>query len=180
MIKLFSVPAFLILMLTGVAFSQPADKSEAQKIKMTLEAEKNIWGKNSPSMVRITIENPSESAVTFTSSVLLMLVAKTPDGRIDRDSFSAPLSLTKAYAEKTDVCQNDLTAERVVNGSILGPGSIVLAKGEVRELSFDLAKLCWNRLISSVYPNQNLFPLVKAGKYQLSFGKSNKVEIEVK
>lgn len=181
MVKLFSFSVLLILTLSFSALSQSVNKGSDSEIRSVLSTEKTVWDKNAPLIVKFSIENLSESAINISSSINFTLADKTADSRIGRDGVSAPVSLTKTYDEKVNDCQNDLTKERFTkNGGILPVArDFFLAKGEKKEFSFDLSKICWNRLISSVYPNQNLFTVIKSGKYKISFGKSNEIEIEI-
>jgi hypothetical protein len=48
-------------------------------------------------------------------------------------------------------------------------GAIHLELHEIKPIDLDVAKLLWNRNISSVWPNHGLFEVVPKGNYDLIF-----------
>jgi hypothetical protein len=186
------------------ALSQTVPKNEILDVKLTLSIEKTNWFKDEKAVVKIAIENLSSNVVTLPTGITYFLT----DGAISKDVtmrnkfFWSPVSLSKTYDDKVKTCQNDLNKERVKGGSIY-PSSetIILKAGEKKEYNFNLVGMCWNHLISSIYPDKNIFTLAKCGKFKLysemSFSngfiemsgmkiplsksiKSNEIDVEIK
>lgn len=183
MIKFLSVSFSLILIISNFAFSQSVGKKEDSG-KLTISTEKSVWTRNEPAAVKILIENPSDKATNVYANLNFVLSKVMSDGNLG-NGFNSPISLMKTYEENANSCQNDLTKERrTPTGGILTDfTTFTLEKGAKREFSFDLSKMCWKSIDSSIYANKNLFTLVKPGKYKLYISlqkDSNEIEIEIK
>ncbi len=166
MIKLLSFSILLILISAQVVSFQTVVKNSVPNINLSIAAENNIWKKDETSIVRISIENLSEDAVKLPENINFLLTEVAFDGRIGKNNFSAPINLNKPYNEKTSICRSNFADIKAEKNEM----SFVLEKGETKEFTIDLSRMCWSRTISSAYPDKNLFEIVKSGKYTLSTG----------
>jgi hypothetical protein len=150
---------------------QSVTNSKPSEVKLTLSTEKKVWNKTEPLIVKFSFENLSEDSVKLSAGIGFLLTDITSDSKTRGIDFISPVSLTKVYDEKINGCQDDLTPDRFneTGGIISSKQTLNLEKGEKKEFSFDLNKICWNEMRSSVYANQNLSSLVKPGKYALYF-----------
>jgi hypothetical protein len=203
----FRILLTLIVCLFSVncTLSQTMPKNEIQEIKMTLSVEKNIWAKNEQAIVvKLSIENLSENTATLPAGVTYKLSDGTTTNAMTmrNEVFWSPVSFSKNYDNQSQTCQNDLKKEQIKGGSIYPSSETInLKSGEKKEYSFNLVGMCWNHVMSSVYPNKSIFSLAKSGKFilysEISFSngsiemsgmkiplsksiKSNEIDVEIK
>lgn len=196
----------LIFCVFGInsTFSQAIQKNVIPEVKLTISFEKKVWVKDEPAIVKIAIENLSGNVITLPAGITYFLTdgATSKDVTMRNKFFWSPVSFSKTYDDKVKPCQNDLNKEQVKRSGIY-PSSetISIISGEKKEYSFNLVGMCWNHLISSIYPDKNIFTLAKLGKFKLysemSFSngfiemsgmkipltksiKSNEIDVEIK
>ncbi len=182
MFKSISLAATLLL-LPFSASAQMQEKKEIPNLRLTLTTEKTTWSQKETAPVKVTIESLSEHTAQVPATIYFRL-----DGRARGDErmtkreavFWSPVTVTNTYAEKATTCQNNLTKDSIqpikdTNLVMIHPPSnnLYLRKGEKREFSFNLAGMCWNHSMSSVYPDQNIFQLARpyfiSASYKLYF-----------
>ena len=168
MFKLMTASVAL-LALACVAGAQSRQKPKVPKLTLTLTVEKTVWRYKEAAPVKIRIENASEDEAKIPSAVYFTADNRSETGGIVTKSegvFWSPVSLRKTYAASAELCQDDLSPGRVekFHGTdivtIFPPKEkLTLKKGEAKEFDFDLAAMCWNHSIGSMYPNRSIFSL---------------------
>lgn len=158
-----------LLALACGAGAQSRQKAKVPKLSLTLTVEKTVWRYKEAAPVKVRIENESEGEAKIPSAVYFTADNRSETGGIvtKREGvFWSPVSLRKTYAAGAELCQDDLSPGRVekFNGTdivtIFPPKEkLTLKKGEAKEFDFDLAAMCWNHSIGSMYPNRSIFSL---------------------
>jgi hypothetical protein len=183
---------FLIITISTLkscTFSQIKEQDEIPNIRLSLSTEKNTWKHGEPALVKVEIENLSKNMTTLSTSIYFTIndYARSKNSQTGANGpFWSPVSLTKHYDDKSDGCQNDLTKERVnnlgdTNLTAISPPtkSFILQNGEKKEFDVNLAATCWNHILSSVYPNQDIFSLIDERSTKSQDPKTYKVYFEV-
>lgn len=172
MFRIIFIVVLSILTFSLSGFSQAADQ-EVPYLNFMLSSEKTSWKQGEPAVVKAKIEYPGGrlEAVNVPQSISFKVESKKREFLTSKSKvFWSPVSLTKNYQEKASKCQNDLTEDRVKNGSISPPANdFRLKKGESKEFIFNLAATCWNQVMLSDYPKRELFSLTGTGNYIIYF-----------
>lgn len=162
------------------------ENSRRVPIRAVLTSDGNLLEQGAPAVVRLLIENVDIEHEEIVLRATIEFSLRESDTNndltkqtrpIERAYLWSPYSLAKIYDQKTSTCQDDLTPNRYnATGDIkANDATIILSKGERRELDVDLNKICWNHVMLSDYPRWSLFsvlerqPEFKAKKYKVSF-----------
>lgn len=177
---------FIIILALALSIgAQIATERKIPNLRLMLAAEKTTWVAGQSALVRVKIENLTGHEVEVSSTIYFKLdnrksVAEGPT--MANGVFWSPVSLTKIYDKDATGCQNDLTQARVevlkgTNIVSITPAkdTLLLRQDENKEFTFDLAGTCWNHSISSVYPNNNLFSLLR--EHTSRFTDTNKFKV---
>lgn len=186
-------------------------KTAALPIAVRIEREADFWDKEQPANVKVTLTNKSSRVVALPSLASFHLQAQLPpetsENRREYERFWGPIdwhinydnpnpknlvhynpSCVESHFYTKMVEKKDPQTGRVISQSYLDelPPTHLNPKQKL-DFKFDLAKICWQRGISSNWPNQNLFATAPGGNYVLYFSLtdndsiiSNKIAVAIK
>lgn len=163
--------SLIILVSASYVFSQGSRGSKIPNLRLSLSAKEPLWETGKKAVVKIAVENLSDEIITFPDSIYFRITDGTRSEAITTRErvFWSPARLTKTYEENKNGCEDDLGKELDTTIGFPPPQNFILQKGEKKEFNFNLAGTCWNHVLSSTYPNKDLFALAVLGKYKVYF-----------
>lgn len=123
-------------------------------VNVTLSAARNFYLKRGRSAkITVQIENLSDKDLELNTAFVITL-SKESDDKVERrrNSFSSPIRIMNHLSQKCSKCRD---------GKLVTGGKL--------EAEIDLTKLKWERSISAVWPDRELFEAVPGGSYKLYF-----------
>ena len=132
--------------------AQSETKDGAGLVECSIETETGTWSRESPLSVAVKIKNISKGPVDLVGIYSFQLT-RADDPPM---TYWSPVNILNRTALKLDAGK-------------VPEGAIHLELHEIKPIDLDVAKLLWNRNISSVWPNHGLFEVVPKGNYDLIF-----------
>ena len=132
--------------------AQSETKDGAGLVECSIETETGTWSRESPLAVAVKIKNISKGPVDLVGIYSFQLT-RADDPPM---TYWSPVNILNRTALKLDAGK-------------VPEGAIHLELHEIKPIDLDVAKLLWNRNISSVWPNHGLFEVVPKGNYDLIF-----------
>ncbi len=142
--KISSVFLILLLFISACAATKFSSAEDSQYLKCYLETSSSQWVKGSPAIVNVSIEN--------TSSEPKKILISSFFGIGEMTGYWGPVKLSAVSEHLPANTHYEL----------------FLKAGQKKTFEVDLAKLKWERSISSIWPHRDLFDLVPSGNYKLS------------
>ena len=183
----------ILLAFQGLAAAQQKITNPRPLFKISIATDSTVLTRDKPALVTITIENISGAELELSSSCSIDLSSLSKEAQARKhqvigDSYWAPVNLADSTTNEIEITDEDKLKQGIVVGRARQV-PIQFAKDETKTFTIDLTKVFWNASMSSAWPTEFLFKVVRKGTYALSVNKqqhkglnieSNPIEVSVK
>ena len=189
----FAVTCGLILLaFQALAFAQQKPAEAPPPIKTSITIDSTTLSKDKPVNVTITVENLSGREFDLTSSCSFDLKnlskeSLTRKHEVVGDRYYGPVNISTGTPKELTIIDPVKQKQGITVGRVPHE-SIHFAKDETKTFKVDLAQLLWNPIMSTIWPNETFFKVVRKGAYALSlrcgnrgvYVDSNAIDVSVK
>lgn len=181
-----------LLAFQGLASAQQKITNPRPLFKISITSDSTILTRDKPALVTVTIENISGAELELSSSGSLHLASLSKESlarkhQVVGDSYWSPVNLADSTTTEIKITDEDKLKQGIVVGRA-AQVPIQFSKDETKTFKIDLTKVFWNASMSSMWPTEFLFKVVRKGTYSLSVNmkhkgvnvESNPIEVSVK
>lgn len=160
----------------------PAEKppvlERTPPIKTSITIDSTTLSKDKPVNVTITVENISGQEFDLNSSCSFDLKNLSKESltrkyEVIGDRYWGPVNISTGTRKELTIIDPEKQKQGITVGRV-PQESIHFAKDETKTFKVDLAQLLWNPVMSSIFPNETLFKVVRKGEYALSLSCGNR------
>lgn len=192
-LRLAVTGSLVLLAFQLVAPAQQQKTADAPPpIKSSITIDSTTLSKDKPVNVTITVENLSGQEFDLTSSCSFDLKSLSKElltrkYEVVGDRYWGPVNISTGTRKELTIIDPQKQKQGITVGRI-PQESIHFAKDETKTFKVDLAQLLWNDIMSSLWPNETFFKVVRKGAYALSlrcgdrgvYVDSNAIDVSVK
>ena len=184
--------SLILLAFQALAPAQQKPPDAPPPIKTSITIDSTTLSKDKPVNVTISVENISGQDFDLTSSCSFDLKnlskeSLTRKHEVVGDRYYGPVNLSTGKPKELTIIDREKQKQGITVGRV-PTESIHFAKDETKTFKVDLAQLLWNDIMSSMWPNETFFKVVRKGAYALSlrcgnrgvYADSNAIDVSVR